>query len=254
MPTISPNAIVAQGAQLAGDVVVGSFSYIGPQVTLSAGCIIENNVSITGRTTLGPRNHVFPMAVIGASQDGCDAQTECVTGEDNCIREHVTIYGGVGAPTRLGSDILIMIDSHVGGGATIGDHCIFANCSHVACEAVVEDYVRTSGFAAIDRGVRVGAYSFIGGFTGIDRDAPPFAMLLGFPYRVRGVNTQNLKRCGFCDDDIQALKDAFREIFNGQCEGPNEQAIARMLAETNLNPRIRRLIDAIQAGERRRRQ
>jgi len=250
MANISPQAKIAQGAQLAPDVVVGSFSYIGSNVVLSEGCIIENNVSITGRTVLGPRNHVFPLAVVGAAEDGGDDNVQCVIGEDNFIREHVAIYGGRDKPTRMGSDNLVMIDSHVGGGATVGDHCIFANCTHILQGAAVEDYVRTSGFITVEPSVRVGAYSFIAGFAVIDSDAPPFAMLLGFPYRVRGVNTQNLKRCGFSDDDIHALKDAFREIFNGQAERINKQVIARMVGEKDkLNPHIRRLIDAIEAGE-----
>ena len=64
MPDVSPLAVVESGAQLADDVRVGPFSYVGPEVRLSAGCVLANNVTVTGRTSLGPRNVLFPMAVL----------------------------------------------------------------------------------------------------------------------------------------------------------------------------------------------
>lgn len=254
MPIISPHAIVESSAELAADVQVGPFCYIGPKVRIYRGCVIENNVTIVGRTVLGENCHVFPMSLIGApaGDEPVVAQFaarptdgETIIGPSNSIREHVTIYAGLLQPTRLGSDNLIMIDCHVGEGATIGNHCIFANCTHLDRGAIIEDYIRTSGFAVVAPGVRVGAYTFIAGFTGIDRDSPPFAMVQGHPYRVRGVNTHNLKRCGFGDDDIQSLKDAFREIFNGNDEGYDEKVVHRLAAKTDLNPHVRRVIEAL---------
>lgn len=253
MPKISPHAIVEKGAQLASDVVVGPFSYIGPQVRLAGGCIVENNVTLLGQTVLGRDNHVFPMCVIGAAGDS-GTPGACVVGDANSIREHVTISGGADAPTRIGRDNLLMIDSHVGAGAVVGDHCIFANCTHVGGGATVEDYVRTSGFATVEPGVKVGAYTFIAGFAGIDRDAPPFAIVQGFPYRVRGVNTQNLKRCGFGEPDIQALKQAFHEIFNGADGRPNEEALAELARSAPPGACVARLLEALgtqQGGQNR---
>ena len=107
-----------------------------------------------------------------------------------------------------------MIACQVGPGATLGDHGIFANCTHIAAGAVIEDYVRTSAFSFVDEDVTVGAYTFTAGYVRVDHDAPPFAMIQGAPYRVRGANSHNLKACGFGDGDIRALKRAFREIFN----------------------------------------
>lgn len=250
MSKISPHAIVEQGAKLAADVQVGPFSYIGPKVKIGPGCIIENNVTVIGQTQLGERNHVFPMAVIGAPTD-TGAAGKVAIGDANSIREHVTIYGGKSKPTTLGRDNLVMIDCQIGAGAVIGDHCIFANCTHIGAEARIEDYLHTSSFIAVEPGVRVGAYTFIAAFAGIDHDAPPFAMVQGFPFRVRSVNAHKLKRCGFDDKDIQALKEAFREIFNG--DDPNAQAVDEFAARGDLNPHVRHLVESLQASAKGRR-
>ena len=181
MADISPLAVVEPGAELAADVRVGAFSYVGAEVRIGPGGIIENNVTVTGRTTLGPRNHVFPMAVVGARPNDeeapgqCPIAGECLLEQANTIRENVVIYGGHKQPTRIGSDNLIMIGCQIGPGATIGNHEIFANCTHVLAGATVEDYVRSSAFPVVAENVRVGAYSFIAGYAWIDQDAPPFA-------------------------------------------------------------------------------
>lgn len=251
MSNISPQAIVERTAKVAADAVIGPFSYIGPHVRVGPGCVIGNNVTITGRTTLGEKTRVFPMAVIGAGPEG-DEAAECVLGKANTLREQVTIFGGAKQPTRIGNANLIMIHCVIGPGATLGDHGIIVNGTMIGAEAKIEDYLHTSAFATIGPGVSVGAYTFVAGYADVDRDAPPFAFVQGCPFRVRGVNTEGLKRCGFGEDDIRALKEAFREIFNGEGATPDEEALAR-LSDSAANPHVRRLVQVLQAGRGKRR-
>ena len=246
MPQISPHAIVEDSAKLAADVTVGAFSYIGPDVEIAAGCVIENNVTITGQTTIGEKSHIFPMAVIGTSSNG-GARGSCCLGEANTIREQVTIYTAPGQETRIGNDNLVMIGCIIAAGAKIADHGIFDNCSHIGAGAIVGDYVRTSGFACIERGMAVGAYSFVTGYTSVDCDAPPFARVQGSPMRVRGVNMPNLKRCGFDNEDIGAIKKAFRNLFNGSEEFANRKVLAKLL-KSNTNPHVQQLAEAVQVA------
>jgi len=247
MPNLSAHAIVEKGAKLADDVRVGPFSYIGPKVRIGAGCVIANNATVIGRTTLGEKNLVFPMAVVGAAPDASGKPGECIIGKANTIREHVTVYAGLKTPTRIGSDNLIMIACQLGAGSAISDHGIFANCTQIGPEAKVGDYVRTSGFTVIEAGATVGAYTFTAGYAGVDHDAPPFAIVQGFPFRVRGVNTENLRRCGFGEDDIHALKAAFHEMFDGSGSSADPAAVRRLLADRNLNRHVRRLVEAAKA-------
>jgi len=249
MPHVSPKAVVAKTAQLADDVIVGPFSYVGPDVRVGPGCVIHNNVTLVGKTSLGPGCVVFPMAVIGAPSPGQDDPGgECILGEANVVREHVTIYAGAESPTRIGNHNLIMIASEIDAGAVVGDQGIFDNCSKIGAGAIIGDYVRTSGFAIVGDRVRLGAYAFVAPFGGVLRDAPPFAMFQGFPVRVRGVNTRNLKACGFGDNDIQALRRAFRELFTGPESRPDPEVLSRLDATKDLNPHVRKLVEAVQAA------
>jgi len=252
MADISRKAIVEKGAKIAKGVRVGAFSYIGPNVKIAQGCVIENNATIVGHTTLQADTHVFPMAVVGAA-DNDIKDGRCDIGQAGIIREHVTIHAGIDKPTKIGKNNLIMIASHVGAGATILDHGIFANCTHIGAGANVHEYVRTSGFSFIADGVTVGAYTFVAGYAGVDHDAPPFAMVQGFPFRIRGVNIENLRRCGFGDDDIRKLKKAFRDLFNGPNSPAHSHGAEKLSADAKANPHVRRLVEFLrgQSGDRR---
>ena len=245
MPEISRYAVVSPGAELADDVRVGPFCFIGPQVRVGAGCILENSVTIAGKTTLGADCHVFPMAAIGVADRRAAEPGEVVIGESNAIHEHATIYSCPQKVTRIGQANLIMISCQVGSGSTLGDHIVLVNCTYVGAEAVIEDHVWTSAFIMIQPNVTVGAYTMIVGYSEIDRDVPPFAMVQGPPLRVRGVNTENLRRCGFGADDIHALKNAFRELFDGSGEQVNREALQKLLADRQANPQVRRLAEAL---------
>lgn len=241
MPQISSQAIVEKGACLGADVRVGPFCYIGPQVEIAAGCVIENNATIVGKCVLGERTHVYPLAVVGApAEDGADGS--CILGKANVIREQVTIYAGQN-PTRIGNDNLIMIGSAVGPGAVVGDHGIFANGTLIGPDSTIEDYVRSSAFVVVEEGNTVGAYTFVAGYAAINRDAPPFAIVQGSPFRVRGINAENLRRCGFDEEDIRKLKDAFRSLFDGADGQVNSTALQKCQASTN--PHLRRLAQAL---------
>ena len=246
MAHISPLATVSKEAKIAPDVRVGAFSYIGPEVTIDSGCAIGSNVTITGETSIGQGCSVFPMAVIGTPGNGQAETGKCIIGEANTIREHATIYCCPDEATEIGSDNLVMIGCIVGSGAKIADHGIFDNCCHIGPGAFVGNYVRMSGFAAICSGHRVGDYAFVTGYSSVNRDAPPYSRVQGSPIRVRGVNTTNLKRCGFGDDDVRAIKAAFRELFNGSSAGVNARALARLRKDSNAN--VLRLIEFIDAS------
>ena len=245
MSEISTKAFVDKSARIGADVSIGAFSVVGPDVEIGPGCRIDNNVTIVGRTKLAGRSRVFSMAAIGLPGPGEAAGGQCLLGEANEIREQTTIYAGADRPTRIGNDNLIMVGCQVGPGAVLGDHGIFANLTQIGPRAVIEDYVRTSAFTFVDAGVTIGAYTFTAGYVEVHRNAPPYAMLQGSPFRVRGVNTQNLKRCGFGEDDIRELKAVFRDLFNGDGGEPNLVELSRLMETPELSPQVRRLVDRL---------
>jgi UDP-N-acetylglucosamine acyltransferase len=248
---IHPKAVVENAEALGDDVRVGPFSYVGPEVTVGPGTRIGSGVTVLGRTAVGARCRLLTGSVIGcrpAGAAGDDDETgRCVIGDGNVIREHVTVeLGHTDGGTRIGDDNLIMVGCHVGADAELDGEGIFANFTRIDEGAKIEPYVRTSGFTNVEAHTTVGAYTFTTGYAGIDRDAPPYAIVQGLPYRVRSVNVENLNRCGFTVEEVAAIKEAFRVLFNGRGGFPAAETIEQVRDATACR-HVRLLADALAA-------
>jgi len=222
MPKIHPTAIVEPGAQLADDVVIGPYCHIGSSVRLGRGCQLKSHVCISGRTTLGEHNVLWPFTSIGADPqdlkfDGEDS--ELIIGDHNDIRECVTIHKGTAndeGVTRVGSHCLLMNYVHVGHDCVIGDSCVIANAVQLAGHIHVENHANIGGASAVHHFVTIGRYAYVAGMTRIVQDVPPFMLAEGNPSRIRKVNVTLLKRHHFPDDEIECLKKAFRRLYSGE--------------------------------------
>jgi len=212
-------SVVEPDAQLAPDVTVGPFAYIGPNVILGKGCIVHHHAQIDGHTTAGENNEFYPNCIIGTvSQDLKYRGSACrvVIGNNNKFREFCTIHIGTedgGGYTRIGNNNLIMVCAHIAHDCTIGNNVILANNVMLAGHVEVQDFVIISGVAASHHYVRIGQHAFIGGLTPIAHDVPPYMIVDGSDARVRAVNTKGLSRRGYNDDQIAALKMAYRMLF-----------------------------------------
>jgi len=213
-------AVVETGAELAPDVIVGPFAYIGPRVKLGRGCVVHHHAQIEGQTTAGEDNEFFPNSLLGlVSQDLKYRGGNChlTIGSRNTFRENCTIHIGTedgGGITKIGSDNLIMVSAHIAHDCLLGDHCILANNVMLAGHVLVEDWVVISGGAASHHYVTFGKHSFVGGLSAITRDVPPFMVVEGHPCAVRGVNRTGLKRRGYSEDQIEPLKTAYKMLFS----------------------------------------
>ena len=246
MPIISSKAVVHNPAGLADDVQVGPFTIIGPDVTVGAGTIIHNAVTIVGRTRIGSKCQLFPGAVVGASPAGApEPAGPCRIGDRNIIREHVLIEAGLsptGDGTIVGDDNLLMVGCQVAHDARLDGEGIFANFTRIAASARIEPFVRTSGFTTISEYATVGAYAFTTGYAAVEIDAPPYCIVQGLPAIARSVNTENLRRCGFADESIAQIKEAFRAIFNGDSALPNPDRLAEAQERFRQEP-VKTLVD-----------
>ena len=94
---ISPLAEVHPDAEIDPSAIIGPFCTVGPNVKLGAGTILDNNVSISGHTTIGQGNRCFPGVVIGAEPQDVSykgSPTEVRIGDSNVFRECVTVNRG----------------------------------------------------------------------------------------------------------------------------------------------------------------
>jgi UDP-N-acetylglucosamine acyltransferase len=97
------------------------------------------------------------------------------------------------------------------------------------------------GLVGIHHFVSIGDFAYLGGAARIHHDVPPFVKVDGED-KIRALNTIGLKRAGFSDDDILALKEAVRKIWFGR-----KKNFAASLAEFDLmngiNPRVKELVE-----------
>lgn len=244
---ISPHAVVDPKAEVAPDVEIGPFCVIGPDVRIGPGCRLISSVTILGPTTLGRDNVLHPHAVLGgAPQDRKykGAPTRLEIGNNNIFREMVTIHRGTergGAVTRIGSNCMFMCNVHIGHDVQMGDNCIIANNSMLAGHVVVGNNVNMMGGVGIHQFVSVGEFAFLGGYSRIHWDVPPFVKVDGAD-RVRGLNIKGLRVCGFSDVDIEQLDEACRKLFLRK-EEPFAVALAGFHLENGINPHVKRLIE-----------
>lgn len=220
MSQIHPTAIVASGATLADDVVIGPYCVIGDPVVLGAGVRLAAHVVIDGRTTIGAGTRIFPFASIGLEPQDLKYQGEAsslVIGRNNTIREYVTINPGTaggGMVTRVGDDCLLMVGVHIAHDCRIGDHVILVNNATLAGHVVVEDYALLGGICAVHQFVRIGRHAMIGGMSGVERDVIPYGQVMGNRARLNGLNIIGMQRHGFSREDIQGLRSAYQLLFS----------------------------------------
>lgn len=255
MGRIHPTAIIEEGAQVASDVVLGPYTYVGPEVVIGSGTRLDQGAIVQGRTQLGSENHLFPYAVLGSvpqdkKYEGEPAALEI--GDRNTIREHVTIHIGTehgGGLTKIGSDNLIMAGAHVGHDCRVGDHCVLANSTGLAGHVIVEDYAILGGQTGVHQFVRVGAHCMTSGGSKIGQDVPPYTIAQGYPARLRGINHVGLRRRGYSDQTVRMLRKAYRALFLSDV--PRfEDALALVREEFAASREVMNLIEFIEAAQR----
>ena len=214
------SAVIAEGAVVPESCTIGPFCTIGPEVTLGEDCTLISHVVLDGRTRLGARNTIYPFTSIGISPQDLKYHgepTETVIGEDNTIRECVTVSRGTskgGGLTRIGSNCLIMAYAHVGHDSQVGSHCILANAATLAGHVTIEDYATVGAFSPVHQFCTVGAHAYIGGGTIVTQDVLPYSLTSSRrENKAFGINKVGLSRRGFSEERLKLLQKAYRLLL-----------------------------------------
>ena len=253
--SIHRTAIVHPQAKLHPSCVVGPYSVIGAEVEMGPGCQLLSHVTIEGPSKIGGNNRFFPFCSIGmAPQDISYAgeSTRLEIGEDNVIREFVTINRGTAKGsglTRVGSHTLIMAYSHVAHDCVIGDSVILANAATLGGHVVVEDWAQVGALCPVHHFVRIGAHAFIGGGTTVTKDVLPFSKTVAArDTHAYGLNAIGLERCGFSKERIRKIHHAYKVLLASKLN--TSQALERLKSESERGEDVDRLIQFIEESER----
>ena len=217
---ISAHAFVDPNAQLGDEIEVGPFCVVGPDVSLGHGCILSNNVTITGHTSIGERNRFFPGSVIGAEpQDFCYAggPTKVVIGDDNLFREGVTVNRGADKEdgvTRIGHRNFLMANSHVAHNCHVFNNTILTNGVLLGGHVHLHDYAIVSGNSAIHHFCTLGTGSFVGGMCRVVQDVPPYMMSVSADDpEIATINIVGMRRRGISESAIGLVRHAFKLMY-----------------------------------------
>lgn len=251
MSLIHPTAVVHPQAQIAPSVEIGPYSVIDAGVRIGERCHIGPHCHLTGQTTLGEGNRVHTGCVLGdwpqdLSYKG--APTELRIGNDNTIREHVTIHRGTkeGSATEIGNNNYLMAQCHVAHNCRIANHTIIVNAVLLGGYAEVEDRAFLGGGAVLHQFCRIGTLAILRGGSRISKDVPPYCMAVENNELV-GLNTVGLKRAGLSPDQRSRLKEAYSSLFLG---GMNLTQALEDIQSRDKTVEVQRLIDFIQGSRR----
>jgi UDP-N-acetylglucosamine acyltransferase len=231
--SVHPTAIVAPGARIPESCKIGPYSTIGPEVVLGEACTLISHVVLDGRTTIGARNTFYPFCSVGVAPQDLKYRgepTETILGDDNTIREGVTISRGTaggGGVTRVGSNCLLMTQVHVGHDSHVGSHCILANAATLAGHVTIEDCVTVGAFSPVHQYCVVGTHAYIGGGTIVTQDVLPFSLTSSRrENKAFGINKIGLARRGFSAERLERLQKAFRLLLAAKMN--TSQAVERL--------------------------
>lgn len=251
---IHPTAIVAESASIGEGCYIGPFSTVGSAATVASGVRLESHVVIDGIATIGKDTHIFPFATVGmAPQDlkYAGEPTFVEIGERNVIREFVTIHRGTsggGGKTRIGSDNLFMAQSHVAHDCQLGDGIIMANGATLAGHVEIADRANIGAYSGVHQFCRIGLEAFVGGYSVVVKDAPPFATIQGNHARCYGLNRVGMKRRGYPSKTISDLHHAFHLLLSAKLN--TSQAVERIKQEIKGCKEVDLLLVFIESSKR----
>ncbi|MBU0729699.1 MAG: acyl-ACP--UDP-N-acetylglucosamine O-acyltransferase [Proteobacteria bacterium] len=219
--SIHPTAIIDPGAELDSSVTVGPYAIIEKGVKIGAGSEVAGHAVISGSTFIGERNKIGSFSTIGVPPQDLkynNEDTRVVIGNDNIIREYVSIHRGTPSgrsQTTIGSNNLLMAYVHIAHDCKLADYIIMANAAQLSGHVDVEDRVTFGGFVAVHQFTRIGKYAYVGGMSGITKDVPPYLLVSGTRsgMRITGINKIGLKRSGFDNETIRKMMKAYQIIF-----------------------------------------
>jgi UDP-N-acetylglucosamine acyltransferase len=241
VPTIHPTALVDAAARIADDVDIGPFTTVGAAVTIGPGTRIGPHAVITGRTTIGARNRIFQFSSVGEiPQDrkyGGEPTTTTL-GDDNVIREFVTIHAGTAqdrGATTIGNGNWFLAYTHVAHDCVVGNFTTFSNNAQIAGHVTIGDWVVLGAYAGVHQFCRIGEHAMLAAGAIVLQDVPPYVTATGYPAKPAGTNNEGLRRRGFSAADIATVRRAYKTLYReGLPLESARDALARAAQEAPL--------------------
>jgi UDP-N-acetylglucosamine acyltransferase len=246
LPKIHPLASVDPRAEIGEGVEIGPFCYIEAGAKIGPGTRLDSHVTVKGGSIIGANNTIAQGAIIGGDPQDRKYKGEPTfleIGNDNVIREYVTIHRGSqeGAYTRVGNKCYLMAFVHLGHDCQVHDNVTITNGVGVSGHCTIEEMVTIGGMSAVHQWVRIGKVAMVGGLSRVVKDVPPFMLAEGPEQIVHDINAIGLRRYGITSEDRLALHRACKLLFKSQLGLTN--AIETVRREVRITAEVQYLLD-----------
>ena len=253
MSNISNLAYVHPDAKFGKDVAVEAFAYVDGNTEIGDGTRIMPHATILSGARIGKNCIIFPSAVVGAVPQDLKFKGEdtlAIVGDNTTVRECATVNRGTASRgyTKVGNNCLLMAYSHVAHDCVLNDYIIIGNATQLAGEVEIDDFAILSGGALVHQFTRIGMHVIIQGGAKVSKDIPPYIMAGREPLAYAGINSVGLKRRGFTYEQINAIQDVYRGLY--QAGYNTTQALEKI--ENELPESIERvaIVDFVRASSR----
>ena len=211
-------AFVHPDAKLGDNNIIGPFCYIDADVVIGDSNVMQNSVTLNQGTRMGSGNEIFPGTSISTKPQDLKYRgetTTCQIGDNNSIRENVTISRGTASKgtTIVGSNNLLMENMHIAHDCIIGNNCIIGNSTKFAGEVVVDDCAIISAEVLFHQFCHIGSHVMIQGGALIGKDVPPYVKAGREPLVYSGVNSIGLRRRNFTNEQINDIQNIYRFLY-----------------------------------------
>lgn len=252
MNQISPLAYIHPEAILGDNNVIGPFCYIDRNVEIGDNNVLQNSVTINFGARIGNGNEFMPGASISTKPQDLKfkgEETICRIGDNNSIRENVTISRGTASKgeTIVGSNNLLMENMHVAHDCVLGNGLIIGNSTKLAGEVTVDDNAIISASVLCHQFCHIGGYVMIQGGSRFSQDIPPFIIAGKEPTRYCGINLVGLRRRGYSNELIDLIHNAYRLLYS---KGIMAEGIKEIKENLQITKEIQYIIDFVESSKR----
>lgn len=177
---IDPSALIEPGAIIGHHVEIGAHTYIQSGAYIGNYSIIGSNVNIQAGAIIGTDAFYFKKGDNGQF-------TKWNTAGRVVIGDHVEIGAGctinrcVSADTVIGEGTKLDSLIHIGHGAVIGKHCLFAAQVGIGGNTIIEDHVILYGQVGVAQNLRIGAGAVVLAKSGVSKDLEGGKVYFGIP-------------------------------------------------------------------------
>lgn len=212
--TIGPNVIIQ------GNVSIGDDNHIGVNTIIINNVIVGNGNMLAGSASIGS------LGEMGTKGDVFLENGKVIIGNNNVIREFVTINSPVRkATTSIGDLCYFMARTHIPHDAEVKNNVVMATNSLIGGGTIVYDHAYIGLGSITHQWIDIGESAMIGLQAAVTKHVPPFCIITGIPGRILRLNRTGLERRGFAAELLDEVENNFQQIILGKYFSSNEIVI-----------------------------